>query len=232
MDAELQEVGMQKGGLFWNTWVLRLLAMYLTTTLVELHVVLTLLIRSCTGFADEVPFCPFPRAWLERLSINIWAVAARFGPMGFHGCPKDPWDPAARHLLPADVGEALVAESLNFCSLLHCVGVVSKVLMTSLGIFQEHLSRSSAKPHKTKICPFLHSRELPAQGLSCLFCFTAGHQPLPQLFCSIHNFVSPNLFTELVTDGGIAKQEVVQAQNSHRKLSLIKNLVSRHKDHR
>lgn len=41
-----------------------------------------------------------------------------------------------------------------------------------------------------------------------------------------------NLFAELVSDVGIAKQEVVQAQNSHRKLSLTKNLIARHKDPR
>lgn len=41
-----------------------------------------------------------------------------------------------------------------------------------------------------------------------------------------------NLFAELVSDVGIAKQEVVQAQNSHRKVSLTKNLISRHKDPR
>lgn len=90
MDVELQEVGMQKGGLFLHTWVLQLLAVYLTTTLVELHVILTFLIRSYAGFADEVPFCPLPRVWLERLSINTCAMAAGFGLMKFHGSPEDP----------------------------------------------------------------------------------------------------------------------------------------------
>lgn len=41
MGAKLQEVGMQRGGLFWHTWILQLSVVYLTTTLMEPHVVLT-----------------------------------------------------------------------------------------------------------------------------------------------------------------------------------------------